>query len=457
MKQRKMSMKDNSWDVEKMLNAFQLGFFRYALKPQERFLDVNDAFVNTLGCQTRGQILNKKLSVFFCQKGAYQAFFHLLEQEKTTHYFKALVQGNPKKAPVTVLISARLLRQQKVLCIEGCVQNVTDTWQDQQKFLDEAHLMESFLDQMPDAIYFKDIQCRITKVNRFYAKGFKMKPEEIIGKTDYDFFPKDQASKMINDDQQVMRTGVPIVGKIERTLLPNKTWNQVITTKVPIYDRKGKVIGLMGITRDMTAHANLERERFNMLVNALTVLNRALGIRDPYTFSHAQNVARIAEIIGQELKFEENQLVGLKLAADLHDLGKISVPLDILTKPGSLTTLEYNLIKEHVQRCHDLIKEIPFPFALSEMIYQHHERLDGTGYPNRLKGDKIMLEAKILAVSDVLESMTSHRPYRPALGIKKALKELRDGAGRKYDIKLVKLIEDLVRKNKGKPFWPVEK
>jgi len=450
-------MKNGLFRIEDAANAFHLGFFCYALKPKEKFVQVNDAFVRVLGCASHKHLVTKKFSCLFSQKDAYQTFINLLYQDKSVHNFKASLQGNPRKVPVTILLSARFKREQKDLYIEGCVQDIGDTWQDQQKFLDEVHLLESFLDQMPDAIYFKDTQCRITKVNRFYAKGFKMKPEDIIGKTDYDFFPKDQAAKMIADDQQVMRTGAPIVGKIERTLLPNKTWNQVITTKVPIYDRKGKVIGMMGITRDMTAHANLERERFNMLVNALTVLNRALGIRDPYTFSHAQNVARIAEIIGQELKFEENQLIGLKLAADLHDLGKISVPLDILTKPGSLTNLEYNLIKEHVQRCHDLIKEIPFPFALSEMIYQHHERLDGTGYPNKLKGDKIMLEAKILAVSDVLESMTSHRPYRPALGIRKALKELRDGAGKKYDAKLVKLAEALVRKNNGKPFWPIIK
>lgn len=450
-------MKNGALNIEQVANMFQIGFFRYALKPKERFVYVNTALERILDTRFSDGKQTKRFSSFFVHAADYRTLLTLLYRNKKVSHFKAVLKIDAKKPSMSTLLSARLVKTVKNLYIEGCLQVSQEAWQDQQKFLDEAHLMESFLDQMPDAIYFKDLQCRITKVNRFYAKGFKLKPEEIMGKTDYDFFPKDQAAKMIADDQQVMRTGAPIVGKIERTLLPNKTWNQVITTKVPIYDRKGKVIGMMGITRDMTAHANLEHERFNMLVNALTVLNRALGIRDPYTFSHAQNVARIAEVIGQELKFEENQLIGLKLAADLHDLGKISVPLDILTKPGSLTSLEYNLIKEHVQRCHDLIKEIPFPFALSEMIYQHHERLDGTGYPNRLKGNKIMLEAKILAVSDVLESMTSHRPYRPALGIKKALKELREGAGRKYDAKLVDLVEGLVRRNKGKPFWPIIK
>lgn len=431
------------------------GIFTCRVEGKHRFLTVNQALATMVGF-SKTALCQRSFSDVVHTPGMLDKCMDIVRKQGHVRNFDLELKHRTKKDGVWVLISAGIVKNDKGQAhIEGFAQEVSGLKAKAERIAGEMTLLESFLNQMPDAIYFKDVQCRITKVNDFYAKGFKMKPSEIIGKTDFDFFPKDQAAKMIQDDMQVITTGKPIVGKVERTLLPNKTWNQVITTKVPIHDRKGKVIGIMGVTRDMTAHANLERERFNMLVNALTVLNRALGIRDPYTFTHAQNVSRIAEVIGQEMKFEENQLVGLKLAADLHDLGKISVPLDILTKPGDLTNLEYDLIKEHVQRCHDLIKEIPFPFALSEMIYQHHERLDGSGYPNRLKGDKIMLEAKILAVSDVLESMTNHRPYRAALGIKKALKELQSGIRTKYDPKIVGIVQELIRKNKGKPFWSI--
>ncbi len=127
--------------------------------------------------------------------------------------------------------------------------------------------------------------------------------------------------------------------------------------------------------------------------------------------------------------------------------------MDILNKPGKLNELEYRLIQEHVQNCYSLIKGIEFPFPLAEIIYQHHERLDGTGYPRQLKGDNILLESRILAVSDVLEAMTHHRPYREALGLTKACQELEEGKNIKYDPEIVNITLDLVKKNGKKEFW----
>jgi HD-GYP domain-containing protein (c-di-GMP phosphodiesterase class II) len=258
---------------------------------------------------------------------------------------------------------------------------------------------------------------------------------------------------MFEDDNYVLKTAKPIIGKIERTLLSNGTWNQVITTKIPMFDCSGNVIGTMGITRDMTQYANLERERSAMLFNALAVLGKLLEMRDPYTFDHAYKVAEISEKIGQALEWDQNHILGIKLASRLHDLGKISIPLDILNKPGKLSQLEYRLIQEHVVKCYELIKDMEFPFSLAETIYQHHERLDGSGYPRELKGDDIAQEARILAVSDVLESMTSYRPYREALGINKAMEELNNGSGVKYDKDIVAIVGKLVEDNGGKEFW----
>ncbi|MBU0879022.1 MAG: HD domain-containing protein [Candidatus Omnitrophica bacterium] len=317
----------------------------------------------------------------------------------------------------------------------------------------EKDLLQGLLDNIPDAVYFKDLSNSIIRANKFYVKGMGLDIKEIIGKTDFDFFPYDQAKQMFEDDKSVLATGRPIVGKIERTLLPNGTWNQVITTKIPMYDKTGKSIGTMGITRDMTTYANLERERITMLINALTILGKALELRDPYTFSHTRHVASIAESIVKVLGWDENRLLGMRLAGELHDLGKISIPLDILNKPGKLSRLEYCLIQEHVVNCYNLIKDIEFPFPLAEIVYQHHERLDGSGYPRKLKGDKIIQEARILAVSDVLEAMTHYRPYREALGIDKAQEELEEGMGLKYDSKVVEVVFKLIKENGRKVFW----
>jgi len=258
---------------------------------------------------------------------------------------------------------------------------------------------------------------------------------------------------MTDDDNYVLHTGKPIIGKIERTLLPNGTWNQVITTKIPMYDRGGQIIGTMGITRDMTMYANLEQERTNMMQSAFSVLGRTLAVRDPYTYGHNHNVANISEKVGRELGWDENRLLSLRLAAEMHDLGKISIPLDILNKPGKLNDAEYRLIQEHVKTSYDIIKDSHFPALFANAIYQHHERLDGSGYPRGLKEGEILPEARVLAVSDVLESMSSYRPYRESLGIDKALDELEKGRNLHYDAAIVDIITKLADNNGRKPFW----
>jgi HD-GYP domain-containing protein (c-di-GMP phosphodiesterase class II) len=192
-----------------------------------------------------------------------------------------------------------------------------------------------------------------------------------------------------------------------------------------------------------------------MIMNSFVVLGKALEMRDPYTFSHTRNVALIAVQIAKALGWDEDRILSIRLASEIHDLGKISIPLDILNKPGKLGELEYQLIKRHVENCCNLIKDIDFPFSLSEIVYQHHERLDGSGYPRGLKSGQINEEARLLAICDVLESMTGHRPYRAALGIDKALEELKSGRGIKYDAKITDIAIDIIKKNKGKVFWPL--
>jgi len=160
--------------------------------------------------------------------------------------------------------------------------------------------------------------------------------------------------------------------------------------------------------------------------------------RDPYTAGHQQRVADLARAISIEMALPEDQVESIRLAGLIHDLGKIAVPSEILSKPGKLTDIEFSLMRIHPQAAYDILKDIDFPWPLSVIVLQHHERLDGSGYPQGLKGkDGILLEARILAVADVFEAMASHRPYRPALGKEKALDELRRGKGASYDPKVV--------------------
>jgi HD-GYP domain-containing protein (c-di-GMP phosphodiesterase class II) len=160
---------------------------------------------------------------------------------------------------------------------------------------------------------------------------------------------------------------------------------------------------------------------------------RAVEIRDPYTAGHQRRVADLAHAIGSELGLAGDQLDAILFAGQIHDIGKIAVPAEILAKPCKLSAMEFSLIKDHPRTAYEMLKPVVFPWPLPEIVLQHHERLDGSGYPDAVKGDAIRLEARIIAVADVVEAMASHRPYRAALGVDVALAEITKQRGRQLD------------------------
>jgi len=190
--------------------------------------------------------------------------------------------------------------------------------------------------------------------------------------------------------------------------------------------------------------AGVERLR-QVMESAVETIAATVEARDPYTAGHQQRVARLAEAIGRELRLDDETVRGLHFGALIHDVGKIQVPAELLAKPAHLTNLEFELIKTHAQVGYDILKGIEFPWPVAQMIVQHHERLDGSGYPNGLTGDQMILESRILAVADVVEAMSSHRPYRPTRGIKMALAEIEAGRGRLYDAAAVDACLSLFR------------
>ncbi|MCK4917903.1 MAG: HD domain-containing protein [Candidatus Omnitrophica bacterium] len=446
-----------------MINSFQLsticadnlgiGFFKYSLLPENKFISSNQTLVNLLEYPSQTKFLSLTFDDIFINSYDKTVFLKLLETNKIINSFEVALNKKNKKTIWVSITACYNCLGNNISGVEGIIQDITYIKNIQNKLLLEKDFLHGLFDNLPDAVYFKDRKNRIIKVNKFYTKGTGMTEKDVIGKTDFDFFPYEQARIMAEDDNYVLRTGKPIVGKIEKTFLPTGIWNQVITTKLPMYDKFGNIIGTMGTTRDMSNYANFKEQRVNMMINALEVLGKAMEKRDPYTFNHAHHVAHIAEEIAKKMGFNEDELLGIKLAAELHDLGKMSIPLDILNKPGKLSSIEYALIQEHVQNCYELIKDIDFPLPLAEITYQHHERLDGTGYPRKLKGDQILREARILAVSDVLEAMTHRRPYRESLGITKACQELIAGKGVKYDTEVVSAAINIIKNNPQKEFW----
>lgn len=189
-------------------------------------------------------------------------------------------------------------------------------------------------------------------------------------------------------------------------------------------------------------------EKNRKIVESLIITIQSITeSRDPYTTGHETRVADISVLIGKKLGLSGHRLEGLKTGALLHDLGKIMIPLEILNKPGKLTDIEYDLVMEHPEAGYNFIKTIEFDWPISKMIRQHHEKCDGSGYPQGLEKDDIMLEARIICVADILEAMSSDRPYRPELGINEALAVIKAGRGVTLDERVVDACIELVENN----------
>ncbi len=192
------------------------------------------------------------------------------------------------------------------------------------------------------------------------------------------------------------------------------------------------------------SHAMLQQQ----LQGTLHVIQQMTEIRDAYTAGHQQRVAELSVAIARKMRLPEESCVPLiSMAALIHDIGKIAVPAEILARPGKLSQAEFALIKAHPQAGYDILRKAELPYPVPEAVLQHHERYDGTGYPAGLSGDEILPEASILAVADVVEAMSSHRPYRAALGIDAALDEIADGSGTRYYPDVVDACTALFREN----------
>jgi PAS domain S-box-containing protein len=278
--------------------------------------------------------------------------------------------------------------------------------------------------------------------------------EEVIGKTPFDLMTQEDAARFKAQFNAV------VDGRSHFRLMENANLHkdgQVVfleTSGTPISDAHGVFGGYRGIDRDITERKRSEKERHEnadkleqLLMQTINAISATVEARDPYTAGHEQRVALLASAIAREMGLSGEIVHGISLAGSIHDLGKIRVPAEILSKPGKLNSIEYELVKCHPQTGYDIVKDIQFSQPIAQMVLQHHERLDGSGYPQGLKDGQILLEAKILGLADVVEAMSSHRPYRPGLGLDAALGEIVKHRGTLYDAAVVDSCLALFREN----------
>jgi len=307
---------------------------------------------------------------------------------------------------------------------------------------DDPLTFRAAFDVVDEAIHAVDRDLIVLQANRSLlllnaGLGF---PTEVIGrplKAVYPFLSRevfDQYRRVFASGEEIQTTESNDFG--ERTVVTR-------TRKIPVRvgDRVERVITLMRNATD--EHHFVEAIRFgterlrallDSTVNGLATLAEQ---RDPYTAGHQLRVTRLACALARALGLGAGRIEAVRVAATLHDIGKIHVPAEILNKPGRLSDLEMMLIKTHPQVAHEILRDIPFDAPVAEIVLQHHEKMDGSGYPRALRGDDLLLEARILAVADVVEAMAHNRPYRPPRGIKPALRSIEQGRGTLFDAAVV--------------------
>ncbi|MDO9530283.1 MAG: HD domain-containing phosphohydrolase [Syntrophales bacterium] len=211
-----------------------------------------------------------------------------------------------------------------------------------------------------------------------------------------------------------------------------------------VRDSKGALTGFHGLSRDITESKNAEDDMMKTLESLRKALRATIQVmistmeaRDPSTAGHQSRSADLAQAIATEMGLSQDTIEGIAMAGSIHDIGKLSIPSEILSKPAKLSELEFFLVQEHPGTGYEILKDIEFSWPLAEIVFQHHERMDGSGYPRNMKGDDILMEARILAVADVVEAMSSHRPYRVAWSIEATLKEISENRGILYDTDVV--------------------
>ncbi len=295
-------------------------------------------------------------------------------------------------------------------------------------------------------MFYCDGGGRVLKVNRTALRMFGYRKDEVLKRTIEEILvPEADWDLSVGHWKTLFGEGRPIQLEAERRKKDGSPLS-VRLIGVPVFV-KGEAKGAYLLYEDLTAEREAKNatERLNRLLEAqvqeerrvweetIKVLARATELRDPYTAGHQRSVASLARAIAEEIGMEPEACHRVEMAAMIHDVGKIEVPSEILVKPGALSPLERGLIQLHCEAGREILKDVVLSWPLAEIVYQHHERLDGSGYPQGLKGGEILLEARIIAVADTVEAMASHRPYRPARGIGEALAEIERGRGLQYD------------------------
>jgi PAS domain S-box-containing protein/putative nucleotidyltransferase with HDIG domain len=418
--------------------------------PDGRFTDVNEAFVEGLG-YSREEILGRtgqELGLF-AQPGGQR---ELAEQRQARGSISARELKVRRKDGTVLegLFSGEIIESHGQEVSLTVMIDQTERKQAEDALRQSEERYRSLFETMAEGVVLIAVDGRLISANPA--------AESILG------LSRSQIADLIHDSSrwELLRPdGTPLPAKAIAAPLglaakdvvvgfarPDGTVSWISVNATPFLDPTGAPEGVVVSFADVTELKHAEQEIRESLATqqaitdgVITALSRSIEARDPYTAGHQRRVGELAAAMAPHMGLGEEAAEGLRVGGLLHDVGKINIPAEILSKPGLLTMLELELIKGHAEAGYEILAAIHFPWPVAAMAQQHHERLDGTGYPRGLKGEQILLEARLLAVADVVEAMASHRPYRPALGLEAAFAEVHAGAGTRFEAAVVAACE----------------
>ena len=322
--------------------------------------------------------------------------------------------------------------------LENLQQEITEHSRTEEALRRSEARYRALFETSADGILVADIETKAFKyANPALCRMLGYTEEELRKMGVADIHPKEAFQKVVGEFEaqargdKTLALDIPCLRK-DGTIL----YVDINTTHIVIDDRLCNI----GFFRDVTERKQAEelvivnlKKIENTLEDTVKALAAISEMRDPYTAGHQRRVTQIACAIALDMGFSQDRINAIRIAGLLHDIGKITIPAEILTKPSKLSDVEFAIIKTHPKAAYDVLKSIDFPWPIAQYILQHHEKLNGSGYPSGLKGDEILMESRILCVADIVEAMSSHRPYRPALGIDVALEDMFANKGVLYD------------------------
>jgi PAS domain S-box-containing protein len=321
----------------------------------------------------------------------------------------------------------------KIIKVQGAFQDITDRKQAEDAVRRSEEKYRTIIEEMVDGYFEVDLAGNYTFVNEAETKNMGYSRDELIGMNNRQYQDEKNAKKTYQAFRRIYETGEP-VKSLEVAIIRKDGTIGVNEISVSLKkDHKGRPIGFQGFTHDITDRKISMEQLRKALGGTVQAVALMVESKDPYTAGHQRRVADLSRAIAREMGLSQERIESLRVAGTIHDIGKVSVPAEILAMPRKLTNLEYSLIQTHAQSGYDILKDIEFPWPIARMVLEHHERMNGSGYPNGLTGEQILLESRILAVADVVEAMATHRPYRSALGLDKALEEITQNKGLLYD------------------------